>query len=145
MYVLHAIPTFLPWGSRSSLNFVCIGCTCVPVFSWSAYYFKTFEIIWHKRTQKQCSVSCLKPWFLVQSHIWTLYKLSGQLKDSRSVELHCWLMSFCLVMYRNSPNYWDRQALANSVDPDQTSQNAASDQGLHCLPLVHQNLKQINR
>ena len=25
--------------------------------------------------------------------------------------------------------------MANSVDPDQTPQNAATDQGLHCLPM----------
>ena len=25
---------------------------------------------------------------------------------------------------------------ANSVDPDQMPQNVASDQGLHCLPLI---------
>ena len=31
-----------------------------------------------------------------------------------------------------------RQAWANRVDPDQTPQNAASDQGLHCLPLNQQ-------
>ena len=29
--------------------------------------------------------------------------------------------------------YSERQACVNSVDPDQTPQNAASDQGLHCL------------
>ena len=28
--------------------------------------------------------------------------------------------------------------LANSVDPDQTLQNQASDQGLHCLFTVHE-------
>ena len=27
---------------------------------------------------------------------------------------------------------WDRQDCANSIDPDQTPQNAASDQGLSC-------------
>ena len=32
----------------------------------------------------------------------------------------------------------ERQALANSVDPDETPQNAASHQGLHCLPLNQQ-------
>ena len=32
--------------------------------------------------------------------------------------------------------YLDRQAWANSVDPDQMPQNASSDQGLHCLPLT---------
>ena len=34
--------------------------------------------------------------------------------------------------------YSDRQTLANSVDPDQTPQNATSDQGLHFLPLIQQ-------
>ena len=33
--------------------------------------------------------------------------------------------------------YLNRQAWANSVDPDQTLQNAASDQGLHCHPVLH--------
>ena len=32
--------------------------------------------------------------------------------------------------------YWDSQFWANSVDPDQMPQNAASDKGLHCLPLT---------
>ena len=32
--------------------------------------------------------------------------------------------------------YSDRQALANSVDPDETPQNAAYHQGPHCLALV---------
>ena len=30
----------------------------------------------------------------------------------------------------------DREIVANNVDPDQTPQNAASDQGLHCLPFI---------
>ena len=35
---------------------------------------------------------------------------------------------------------WDSdiQACANNVDPDQTPQNAASDQGLHSWPLIRQ-------
>ena len=33
--------------------------------------------------------------------------------------------------YCNNPNYLDGPNLANNVDPDQTPQNAASDQGLH--------------
>ena len=32
----------------------------------------------------------------------------------------------------------DRQAWANSVDPDEMPQDAASHQGLHCLPLIQQ-------
>ena len=35
--------------------------------------------------------------------------------------------------YRNNPKYLNRQAFANSVDPDQMPQNVASDQDLHCL------------
>ena len=38
--------------------------------------------------------------------------------------------------YSNKPKYWYRQAWAKIVDPDQMSQNAASDQGLHCLRLI---------
>ena len=34
--------------------------------------------------------------------------------------------------------YSDRQAWANSVDPDETPQNAASHLGLHCLQLIQQ-------
>ena len=40
--------------------------------------------------------------------------------------------------YRNNPKYWDRQAFVNSVDLDQMSQTATSDQGLHGLPYIQQ-------
>ena len=32
----------------------------------------------------------------------------------------------------------DRQASAKCIDPDEMSQNVASHQGLHCLPLIQQ-------
>ena len=34
--------------------------------------------------------------------------------------------------------YLDRQAWTNSAEPDETPQNAASHQGLLCLPLIQQ-------
>ena len=34
--------------------------------------------------------------------------------------------------------YSDREAWGNSVDPDETLQNAESHQGLHCLPFIQQ-------
>ena len=34
------------------------------------------------------------------------------------------------------PEYWDRNPLASNVDPDETQENVASDQGLQCLPLI---------
>ena len=37
----------------------------------------------------------------------------------------------CVGHYCNSRKYWDRWAFANSLDPDQTPQYAASDWGLH--------------
>ena len=40
--------------------------------------------------------------------------------------------------YRIYHMYSDRQARANSIDPDETPQNAASHLGLHCLPLIQQ-------
>ena len=39
--------------------------------------------------------------------------------------------------YRNDPKFSDRQAWANSADPDQTAPRGLeeqSDQDLHCLP-----------
>ena len=39
--------------------------------------------------------------------------------------------------------FWDRQAWVNSVDPDQKLMNLASDQGLHCLPLIQQFLDML--
>ena len=43
------------------------------------------------------------------------------------------------MMHNEQNVLWDRQAWANSADPDQMLQNA-SDQGLHCLPLTQQYL-----
>ena len=40
-------------------------------------------------------------------------------------------------MQQNVSKYLDRQAWANIVDSDQMQQNVASDQSLHCLPLIH--------
>ena len=45
------------------------------------------------------------------------------------------------ISYHNNPKYWDKSALANSVDPDQMPQNVASDLGLHCLPYIQQYFK----
>ena len=47
--------------------------------------------------------------------------------------------------YHNNPEYWDRQASANSVDPDQMLHSAASDLGLHYLPYIQQNFRHIKR
>ena len=42
------------------------------------------------------------------------------------------------LVYHIYANCYERQAWANSVDPDQMPQNVASDQGLHCLPFIQQ-------
>ena len=49
------------------------------------------------------------------------------------------------VKYWNNPKYCDRHICAHSVDQDQTPHNAASDMGLHCLPLIQQEFRHINR
>ena len=43
-----------------------------------------------------------------------------------------------LFRFRIYRMYSDRQAWANNADPDEMLQNAASHQGLHCLPLIQQ-------
>ena len=62
-----------------------------------------------------------------------------------------WLVSFLGELrlqkwhseYRIYRKYLDRQAWANSVDPDEMPQNAASHQGLLCLRIVQQCLDTI--
>ena len=49
------------------------------------------------------------------------------------------------MLYYNNPKYWDRMALANNVNPDQTLQNETSDQSLHCLSYKQQYFRYINR
>ena len=49
------------------------------------------------------------------------------------------------ICYPKNPKYWDRQAWAKSEEPDQTPQNMAPDQGLHCLLLIKQYFGHINR
>ena len=41
------------------------------------------------------------------------------------------------TLWWQTGRHTDRQAWSNSVEPDQTPHYAASDQGLHCLPLIH--------
>ena len=49
------------------------------------------------------------------------------------------LPTYSWILYnRIYRKYSDRQAWANSVHPDETPQNAASHQDLHCLPLIQQ-------
>ena len=48
-------------------------------------------------------------------------------------------------IYHNNPKYWDENACANSVDPDQMPHSVASDQGQHCLPLIQKYFRHIDR
>ena len=47
--------------------------------------------------------------------------------------------------YQNNPKYWDSGVWENSADADQMPQSAASDQGLHYLPLIQHYFTNINR
>ena len=47
------------------------------------------------------------------------------------------LLSGTFYKYRFYPKYWDGQGCANSLDPDQMQQNAASDQGLLFLTILY--------
>ena len=59
------------------------------------------------------------------------------------VNMECFLFhpvleKYNFNQYRTYPKYSDRKAWANSVDPDQTPHNVASDLGLHSLQPLHQ-------
>ena len=81
-------------------------------------------------------------------HKETLHHLAIQnvpCEDSDKTAQMCRETESSLGDYDSYPKYWARQAFANSVDPDQTPQNAASDQGLHCLPYIQQYVTHIKR
>ena len=42
------------------------------------------------------------------------------------------------VVFDQITVFYTKTGLTNSTDPDQTPQNAASDPGLQCLPLIQQ-------
>ena len=59
------------------------------------------------------------------------------------------MILYCLhkisdYIFCNNLKYWNRQACANSVDPDQMPHNVASDQCLHCLPYIQQYFRHIS-
>ena len=66
--------------------------------------------------------------------LWTLFK---PYRDNGRVIINV-SVQWSAVQPLSEPKYWGRQAWTNSVDPDQTPRNAASDQGLHCLSLIQQ-------
>ena len=83
---------------------------------------------------------------VVYTHSSWVFDTSVQTKEGFST-----LFAFCIVIrkillvsvlgyvfYHNNPEYWNRHAFANSVDPDQMLQNGASDQGLHFLLYMQQ-------
>ena len=50
---------------------------------------------------------------------------------------NCYLFSLYSVNgFHTYPKYLERQAQAKCIESDQKPQNAASDQGLLCLPLI---------
>ena len=63
--------------------------------------------------------------------------LWGQEEDAKN-------QLYPLRYYGNNPVYADREVWANSVGPDQMLQTAASELGLHCLPLIQHYFRHIN-
>ena len=58
----------------------------------------------------------------------------------KEISCLCYIFFFFFVLLnlqsRMYPEFSNNQTSANSEDPDQTPRSAASDQGLHCLPLI---------
>ena len=67
---------------------------------------------------------------------WEIFTQSAKHKNYLLVTWPVFVNNCC----HNSTKYQHRQAWANSVDPDQTLQNTASDHGLHCLVLQQSDL-----
>ena len=60
-------------------------------------------------------------------------------KTQNSLHIHTvWLSVFAVHLKKKYHS--NQMAFANSVDLDQTLQNVVSDQGLHCLPYIYNNI-----
>ena len=102
---------------------------------------RTFEI---KYSLQNISFHKNKPFWkgpiFFKSQDFRLFFLHSNYEDMQGSSLIKQLIhskgSFAEQHYHNNPKYWDRQAWANSVNPDQMLQNRASDQDLYCLPLI---------
>ena len=69
-------------------------------------------------------------------------------RGRQTIQVICYLqiqISTVFILYTISTFSFQQEAQANSAEPDQMLQNAASDQGLHCLPFTEQfkNIKYI--
>ena len=96
---------------RPACTFVC----CVCIFELYLYTWGSWLLILLLLQIFACFTRCLSDFFLHTKRV------SGYLINSE---------------YHNNFKYRDRQARANSTDPDQMLQNAASDLGLHWLQLI---------
>ena len=67
-------------------------------------------------------------WWCSSSHFWLRPTWSLNFVTAMILLCVCYLTHLSLASHKRD--------IANSVDPDQTPQNAASDQGVHCLHLV---------
>ena len=65
-----------------------------------------------------------------------MHEIMNKIKRQKLTKIH--------VKYHIYLMYSDKQAWANSVDPDEMPQNAASHQALHCLPFIQQFLDTIS-
>ena len=90
-------------------------------------------------TYPHCFLGRLNPLssWPVYVHKFSLWQLQAFLNGGRGT-MTVWRNNFSITLHKNYCMYLDRQAWANSVDPDETLQNAASYQGLYCLPLIQQ-------
>ena len=109
----------------------------------------------HTKTSHFFFFSEVYPWYHIFPVILKNLSTQGSNKVQYGIQDFISLMGNCkkgpYAKYRHPrrdkdwSEYSDRQAWANSVDPDQMPQNVASDQDLHCLPLSHYYFKYINR
>ena len=64
-----------------------------------------------------------------------LFEYSGYITEPAAEHQQQYIRKTKYLGYRIYHMYSDRQAWANSIDPDKTPQNA-SHLGVHCLPLI---------
>ena len=85
------------------------------------------------------------PWWFLTGSILSYYRSYSMYSekqiwaiDTPEADLWLFLRGSILSHYRSYSMYSEKQIWANSVTPVHTSQNAAPNQGIHCLLLIQQ-------
>ena len=98
-------------------------------FKWNRKIYISILLLWIKQSENRA-------WHFIHSVSKGIQIISGDsLTETSSHYVIFYDFTFIYSVFKTKRLLWRpiKETLANRIDPDQTPQYAASDQGLHCL------------